>query len=97
MRDRSTYVSMSSDACLGQPEPESRVSVVDLYYLQERVKRSQGVAAIELEQTKVVEKNMTTIHTKDSEWTARERIGCTRRDGYHVNFICKIFVLEIFV
>ena len=88
---------MSSDACLSQPEPESRVSVVDLHHLQERVKRSKGVAAIQLEQTKVVEKNMTTIHTKDSEWTTREWIGCTRMDGDHVNFVCKIFVLEIFV
>ena len=71
--------------------------MVDLYHLQERVKRSQGVATIQLQQTKVVEKNVTTIHTKDSKGTAREWIGCTRRDRYHVNFVCKIFVLEIFV
>ena len=71
--------------------------MVDLYHLQERVKCSQGVATIELQQTEVVEKNVTTVHTKDSEGTARERIGCTRRDGHRVNFVRKIFVLEIFM
>jgi hypothetical protein len=57
---------VSSDTGLCQPEPETRVRVVDLHHLQEGVKCSKGVAAIKLQQTKVVEENVTTVHTKDS-------------------------------
>ena len=66
---------MSSDAGLSQPKPEAGIGVVDLNNLQERVKRSERMATIQLEKTKVIEKNVTTVHTKDSQWTTRQRVS----------------------
>ena len=75
LRYTHTYISVSSDAGLSQPEPEAGIGVVDLNNLQERVKRSERMATIQLEKTKVIEKNVTTVHTKDSQWTTRQRVS----------------------
>lgn len=48
--------------------------MVDLHHLQERIKCREGVASIQLQETEVVEKNVTTVHAQHSKRATRERV-----------------------